>query len=114
MLPIWFTWTGTVLAMATFAGATKLDDIGDGTPLAVTIDTAEFPYRSLKLRGTAELRPTKGLAPEYLVAAVRTLGPEMARRWQTFLGDADQVVIALRPHWARYSDMAADSPFLEL
>ncbi len=111
VLPIWFTWTGSVLAMSTFAGAAKLDTIVEGSALAVTIDTEDFPYRSLKIRGTAELRPTTGLADEYITAAERTLGPEMSRRWQEFLGNPDQVVIGLRPNWARFSDMA-DSPFL--
>ena len=111
VVPIWFSWTGCVLAMVTFAGAAKLDAIVEGSTLAVTIDTEDFPYRSLKIRGTAELRPTQGLADEYLAAAERNLGPEMASRWQEFLGGPDQVVIALRPTWARFSDMA-DSPFL--
>ena len=97
--------------MSTFAGAAKLDTIVEGSALAVTIDTEDFPYRSLKIRGTAELRPTTGLADEYITAAERTLGPEMSRRWQEFLGNPDQVVIGLRPNWARFSDMA-DSPFL--
>lgn len=114
VLPIWSTWTGSVLAMTTFAGSKKLDDIKEGAPLAVTIDTENFPYQSLKIRGTAVLRTTNGLAEEYLSAATRILGPEMARRWQTFLGSPDQVVISLQPSWARFSDMATTSPFMEV
>ncbi len=111
VVPIWFAWTGSHLAMTSFAGAAKLDAIVEGAPLAVTIDTEDFPYRSLKIRGTAELRPTEGLADEYVAAADRNLGPEMSRRWQAFLGNPDQVVIGLRPTWAGFSDMAG-SPFV--
>ncbi|MFT5977279.1 MAG: hypothetical protein ACI83Y_000299 [Candidatus Azotimanducaceae bacterium] len=36
----------------------------------------------------------------------------MVKRWLDFLGDADQVVLALRPTWAVAFDMAAISSFI--
>ena len=36
----------------------------------------------------------------------------IAKCWLDFLGDADQVVLALRPTWAAASDMAANSSFI--
>ena len=113
VVPIWFWWDQEHLTMSTFAGATKLRDILDGTVVAVTIDTDTFPYRSLKLRGPVTRRSVSGIAEEYEHAAERYLGADMASQWLEFLGDPDQVVLSLRPTWARVSDMAADSPFFE-
>lgn len=111
VVPIWFHWTGTELAMTTFRGAQKLDDITDGTVVAVTIDTNEFPYKSLKLRGTVRLAPVDGLSEEYRLATNRYLGEQEGERWLEFLDGADQVVLFVSPTWAKTADMAADSPF---
>lgn len=111
MVPIWFHWTGTELAMTTFRGAQKLDDITDGTVVAVTIDTNEFPYKSLKLRGTVRLAPVDGLSEEYRLATNRYLGEQEGERWLEFLDGADQVVLFVSPTLAKTADMAADSPF---
>lgn len=97
--------------MCTFAGARKLADLGDGTIVAVTIDTDTFPYRSLKLRGPVTIRPEHGIGADYEAAAIRYLGAPTAARWLQFLDGADQVSISLRPTWAAVGDMA-DSPFL--
>ena len=85
VLPIWFVWTGTELVVVTFEGAKKLHDLTDGTVVAVTIDTDDFPYRSLKLRGTVTAQPTSGIADRYKEAAVRYLGEDMAQKWLSFL-----------------------------
>ena len=98
--------------MSTFAGAKKLDHIADGSIVAVTIDTDDFPYQSLKLRGPVTVRSVEGLAPEYKAAATRYLGDAMAKRWLEFLGGAEQVALAMRPTWAVVADMATDSPFM--
>ncbi len=112
VLPIWFVWTGTELVVVTFEGAKKLHDLPDGTVVAVTIDTDDFPYRSLKLRGTITAQQTSGIADRYKQAAVRYLGEDMAQKWLRFLGNPDQVVLVIRPTWAVVADMATDSPFM--
>ncbi|MEM8747552.1 MAG: pyridoxamine 5'-phosphate oxidase family protein [Actinomycetota bacterium] len=109
--PLWHHWDGETLAMATFAGAKKLRGIADGDVLAATIDTEQFPYRSLTVRGPVTLEPTDGLADEYRQAAARFVGPVAGAQWCAFLGEPDQVVIRLRPTFAQYSDMAS-SPFV--
>lgn len=59
VVPIWFHWTGEQLAVATFAGARKLDEITSGTVVAVTIDSQTFPYRGLKIRGPSNWSPIR-------------------------------------------------------
>lgn len=111
VVPIWFHWTGTALAMTTFARSVKLRHLSDGDQVAVTIDTDVFPYRSLKLRGPVTLEPVDGLAGEYRQAAERYLGRELSAEWLAFLGNPRQTVISLRPTTASMSNMQTDSPF---
>lgn len=107
MVPIWFQWTGKDLVIATFSGSQKLRELSDGDTIAVTIDTDNFPYRSLKLRGAITLEPSEGLADAYRLAAVRYLGPDTAARWCNSLEGANQVAIRIRPVWASASDMSS-------
>jgi len=112
VLPIWFVWTGDELVVVTFDGAKKLRDLTNETVVAVTIDTDDFPYRSLKLRGTVTTQPTEGIADRYKEAAERYLGEQMGAQWINFLGNPNQVVLSIRPTWAIVADMATDSPFM--
>ena len=111
--PIWFGWTGSELVMSTFAGSRKTTQLEDGSIVAVTIDSENFPYRSLSLRGPISLHSTEGLSPDYRAAADRYLGPKMGERWLDFVGSVDQVVITLRPTMAVASDLGAESGFME-
>jgi len=111
VVPIWFQWTGTTLAMTTFSGSVKLTHLKDGDQVAITIDTDVFPYQSLKIRGTITLEPVDGLADEYRQAAMRYLGSELSAEWLAFLGNPRQTVISLLPAAASMSNMQRDSPF---
>ncbi len=111
VVPIWFIWSDDRLVITTFKRAKKLRDLVEGVVVAVTIDTDEFPYRSLKLRGPVTVRPTEGIADEYRKAAKRYVGDQMADKWLAFLDNPDQVVLSIAPTWAVVSDMATDSPF---
>ena len=112
VVPIWFHWTGAEIVVATFAGSQKLRELSSGDVVAVTIDTNDFPYRALKIRGPIEIEPAAGLADAYRLAATRYLGAEMADRWCASLNGADQVAIRIRPTWASASDMS-DSAFMQ-
>ena len=81
--------------------------LSSGDVVAVTIDTNDFPYRALKLRGPIGIEPADGLADAYRLAATRYLGHEMADRWCASLDGADQVAIRIRPTWASASDMSS-------
>lgn len=112
VIGIWFVWEEDHgLSMATFAGSPKLGELRAGDPVAVSIDTESFPYRSLRLGGPIALRQTTGLAPEYRAAAARYLGADAGAAWCTQLDGRDQVVLRLVPTWATVSDMSR-SPFL--
>lgn len=114
VLPIWFHWTGAALVIATSADSGKFRAIRRNPELALTIDGDAPPYRSLQLRGRAEIELVDGLAPEYELMARRYYPPEAAELWlaraRTWV--KQQARLTLRPSWARVLDVAALSPEL--
>ena len=56
VVPIWFHWDGEQIVMATPLRAPKLRALDDGARVAITIDSNEFPYRVLSIRGTADVK----------------------------------------------------------
>ncbi len=74
VVPIWFHWTGRDIIIGTFGSLPKSSILADGTPVALTIDSGEFPYKVLMLRGTVTIQSTNGVVPEYELMARRYLG----------------------------------------
>jgi hypothetical protein len=72
--PLWFRWTGSTLELSTFAESRKLDELHNGDAVAVTIDTEDFPYGSLRIRGPVTIEHVQGLT-----SARRYLGEGPAR-----------------------------------
>ena len=54
--------------------AARLAAIRANPVVALTIDTENFPFRSVAIRGRAEIDEVDGLAPEYVASAHRYLG----------------------------------------
>lgn len=105
VVPIWFAWSDAELVMATFAGAPKLRVLEEGTRVAVTIDTAEIPYRVLLLRGAVQVREQVGIVAEYADAARRYLGADGASGWlEQFPVDVAMTRLAVRPDWVGLLD----------
>ena len=111
--PLWFRWTGSALELSTFAGSRKLDELRDGDVVAVTIDTEDFPYRSLHMRGPVTIDEVQGLTSSYRAAARRYLGDGPARDWCDRLRDADQALLTVHPVEATSSEMWGDSYLTE-
>lgn len=103
--PLWFRWTGNTLELSTFAGSRKLDELRDGDVVAVTIDTEDFPYRSLRIRGPVSIDHVQGLTSSYREAARRYLGDGPARDWCDQLREADQALLTVHPMEATSSEM---------
>lgn len=103
--PLWFRWTGEAIELSTFAGSRKLDELRDGDTVAITIDSEDFPYRSVRLRGPVTIERLHGLTPSYREAAKRYLGDEPAREWCDRLHDVDQALLTVRPVEASESQM---------
>ncbi len=109
--PMWFEWHDDSLLMSTFAGSRKLADLIDGAHLAVTVDTADFPYRSIKMSGPITTEACTGLTDSYHRASRRVLGDAAGAAWCDALAGRDQVLLRLRPTRASASDMSS-MPFM--
>jgi PPOX class probable F420-dependent enzyme len=110
VVPIWFHWTGSELVMCSPAKAPKLKALGQHPEVSVTIDSDEWPYRVLSLRGTATVTMRDDVAPEYAAAAERYLGPEGGRAWVEQVRGIPMGRVAMTPRWANLLDFEQRFP----
>ena len=105
VVPIWFHWDGEQVVFGTPLGAPELHTLEDGTPVAITIDSNEWPYHVLSIRGTAQVERIDGVVPEYAASAERYFGDEQGRAWVAqFPSDVQMWRIAVTPTWANVLD----------
>jgi pyridoxamine 5'-phosphate oxidase-like protein len=111
VVPIWFHWDGTQMVFGTPPRAPKLHALEDGAPVAVTIDTNEWPYKVLSIRGTARVEHVEGVIPEYAAAAKRYFGDEQGQAWvDQFPPGMEMWRIAVTPTWANVLDFETRFP----
>ena len=67
--------------MGTPPAAPKVKALRDGDPVAVTIDSGDWPYQVLYVRGNAAITTRTGVVAEYALAAVKYLGAEQGAAW---------------------------------
>ncbi|MCE0762165.1 pyridoxamine 5'-phosphate oxidase family protein [Pseudonocardia kujensis] len=111
VVPIWFHWDGTQIVMATPPGAPKLKALHDDVPVAVTIDSQEWPYKVLSIRGRARVSKVTGVCAEYAEAAERYFGPEQGSAWLSrFPPEVEMWRIAIVPEQVRILDFETRFP----
>jgi hypothetical protein len=124
VIPTWFHWTGSEVVMVTFlAGprigvrhpAARLEALRANPRVALTIDTDNWPPRSLTIRGTADINEVEGIAPEYAAAARRYLGEEAAAAMLPAVDQPGtaQARITVRPDWAGLLDFVTRRPSVQ-
>jgi len=103
--PIWFHWDGRAVVMCSPTGAPKVGVLTTGTPVAVTIHGAEWPYAALLLRGRVVVDHVDGIAPEYRASATRYFGADQGEAWCASLpDDLAMVRFRLEPSWVGLLD----------
>ena len=112
VVPIWFHWTGDSFVLVGSVDAPKVDPILKRPDVALSIDSNEWPYRVLMVRGIASVDVVQGLPDEYRQAAVRYMGNAGADAW---LAVAEQLLsetarITVRPTWACILDFETRFP----
>ena len=110
VVPIWFHWTGDALVLASPPKAPKLKVLTSRPQVAVTIDTTEFPYRVLSIRGRAEVDMFDDVIPEYAAAAERYMGAEQGRAWVAQLRGQPVARIRVVPEWVNIIDFETRLP----
>jgi hypothetical protein len=121
VVPTWFEWNGAEIVMVTYVAgpnvgirhpAARLAALRANPPVALTIDTEEFPSQSLTIRGRAEIDEVDGLAPEYVASAHRYLGDVAAAEMLAAMDQPGtvQARIVVRPTWVGLLDFATRLP----
>lgn len=111
VVPIWFHWTGSALAIGTPPRAPKLKVLQERADVAVTIDDGtSWPYRALLVRGRASVEMLDDVAPEYAQAAVRYFGPEQGDAWIATLRRRPMARILITPTWVAILDFETRFP----
>ena len=112
VVPMWFHWTGEELLMGAPPNSPKMRVLTERPQVAVSIDTAEWPYQWLTVRGTAAVQVAAEPFAEYLAMARRYLGHTGGEQFltalrQTFHGWAR---IAIQPQEVRILDFQGRFP----
>ena len=110
VVPIWFHWNGDAVVLGTPSKAPKLKVLTGQPQVAVTIDTTEYPYRVLSIRGHAEVDMLDDVAPEYAAAAERYMGEEQGKAWVAQLRGQRMGRIRVVPEWVNILDFETRFP----
>lgn len=110
VVPLWFHWDGSAVVLATPAKAPKLKVLAERPAVALTIDTTDFPYRVLSIRGQADVDLLDDVPPEYAAAAERYFGPTQGRAWVSQLNGAPMGRIRITPEWVNILDFETRLP----
>jgi PPOX class probable F420-dependent enzyme len=76
VVPMQFHWTGEEVVLSCWPDDPKAAALRAHPAVALTIDTAEPPFRVLQIRGTAATTTVDGVVPEMRAAAIRYMGSE--------------------------------------
>jgi nitroimidazol reductase NimA-like FMN-containing flavoprotein (pyridoxamine 5'-phosphate oxidase superfamily) len=121
VMPTWFQWSDGAIVMVTYLGgsdagirhaARRVEVLRANPAVAITIDTETFPPEVLLVRGRAEIDEVDGVAPEYVQAAHRYLGPDGGAQLITSVDQPGtrQARIKVRPTWAGLLDFQTRMP----
>jgi PPOX class probable F420-dependent enzyme len=112
VVPMQFHWTGEEIVLGCWPDDPKAAALRAHPEVALTIDTAEPPYRVLQVRGTASVTIIDGASPEMAAASARYMGPEAGRAWveQAARLSPHMVRIGVRPTWVDVLDFETRLP----
>jgi len=110
VVPIWFHWDGQAVVLGSPPAAPKLKALQHDPRVSVTIDTGEWPYHVVYVRGRATVEMKDGVVPEYAAAAERYLGPDAGRGWVDSIRDQPMAKISVAPEWVGVLDFETRFP----
>jgi PPOX class probable F420-dependent enzyme len=112
VVPMQFHWTGEEVVLSCWPDDPKAAAIRAHPEVALTIDTAEPPFRVLQIRGTATVELVDGVPAEMAAASIRYMGQEAGQAWveQAAQLSPQTVRIAIRPSWVDVLDFQTRLP----
>ena len=114
VLPIGFHWDGRQIVLGTPPEAPKMKALARRPEVALTINTYEYPYKVLYIRGAASMQVMADVVPEYVLMTQRVMGPgaegwlEQVRAMLPSMGGMARV--AITPHWVGILDFEQRFP----
>src|SRR5262249_13065823 len=111
-VPMQFHWTGEEFVVGCWPDDPKAVAICQNQTVALTIDTAEFPFRVLQVRGRARVSNLVAPSEEMLAASIRYMGPEAVQAWVDNISRNgwETASIAIRPEWVNVLDFESRFP----
>lgn len=110
VVPIWFHWDGTTMFFGTPPKAPKIKALQANPAVAVTVDSVDFPWDVLLIRGTVAIDLLDDVGPEYVLTAERYFGPEMGQSWVAQLRGRPMARLALTPTGVEVLDFQTRFP----
>jgi Pyridoxamine 5'-phosphate oxidase len=112
VVPMQFHWTGEEVVVGCWPDDPKAAAIRAHPHVALTIDTAEPPFKVLQIRGTASVDIVDGVPPELTAASIRYMGPEAGQAFadQAAMLSPQIVRIGVRPTWVDVLDFETRLP----
>jgi hypothetical protein len=115
VLPIGFHWDGRQIIMGGPPDAPKMKALARQPAVAFTINSYEFPFKVLLVRGTVDTQHVDDIVPEYATMARRLLGEQGATAWLVNVrallpAMGGMARIALTPEWVGILDFEQRFP----
>ncbi len=112
VVPMQFHWTGQEVILCCWPDDPKAVAIPKNPAVALTIDTAEPPFRVLQIRGKATVTVVDRVPSEMAAAAMRYMGPEEGAAWVEQAGriSSQFARIGVRPTWVDILDFETRLP----
>jgi PPOX class probable F420-dependent enzyme len=112
VVPMQFHWTGEEVVLSCWPDDPKAAAFEAHPQVALTIDTADPPFKVLQIRGTAAVSIVDGVSPEMEAASIRYMGQEAGQAWveQSAQLSPQTVRIAIRPTWVDVLDFETRLP----
>lgn len=106
VVPMWFYWTGEAVLMGAPPNAPKMKALTGQPTVAITIDSNDWPYQVLSVRGNAQIEIVDGFFAEYGDMAERYLGSEGRKQFLDLAGSlfSQWARITIRPDEVRMLD----------
>lgn len=114
VIPIGFHWTGEEIVVSVSDFSPNRDAFNN-TKVAVTIDTSTYPFKVLKIHGTARATVMDTVPLEYIKAGEQLLGPE---GMQAFIKNLEPIIpnikhwikVSIKPEWVSILDFQTRFP----
>ncbi len=112
VVPIWFHWNGNEIVLGSPPNAPKNRAIEQNPRVSLTIDSIEWPYAVLLIRGRASIETIDGVTAEYAASAERYFGAEQGPVWveQVKSMSPSMVRITITPEWVGFLDFQSRFP----